>query len=86
MCSAGCARETQLPVKHIVLVANELWKRLEIMERTETTSSQIGEILLKLKTLEERVRYLERYIEVNEAVIPRSWMNVPIGSIIKEQW
>ena len=56
------------------------------MERTETTSSQIGEILLKLKTLEERVRYLERYIEVNEAVIPRSWMNVPIGSIIKEQW
>ena len=56
------------------------------MEKTEVTASQIGEILLRLKTLEERVMYLEKYIEDNKQAIRYSWMHVPIGNLIKERW
>lgn len=44
---------------HIALVVNELWKRLEIMEKTEVTATQIGNILLQLAALEARVMELE---------------------------
>ena len=53
------------------------------MEKVEATATQIGDILLRLKLLEEKVRYLEGYIEHNKMAIRSAWMNVPFGMVQK---
>ena len=53
------------------------------MEKVEATATQIGDMLFRLKLLEEKVRYLEGYIEDNKMAIRSAWVNVPFGMVQK---
>ena len=55
----------------------------ENTQKVEATATQIGDILFRLKLLEEKVRYLEGYIEDNKMAIRSAWMNVPFGMVQK---